>query len=271
MRPAPIGIFDSGFGGLTVMNAVKECMPNEDIIYFGDTANLPYGNKSAEAIISYTLKNTEFLISLGIKLLIIACHSACSASYDLLTNKLPIPVVGVVAPSVDLMKKQITKGNIALIGTRRTIQSNMYQKLIAEQIPNAQLISIACPLFVPIVEEGYAKHPIARVVVKEYLHPLKDKNIQALLLGCTHYPLLSSLIQEEMGPSTQLIDPAEGCAQEAKKILEERRALCDLIREPSYTFYVSDDPEKFRSFGRHFFEPPMEQVLAAPFPQSISY
>lgn len=265
MKSAPIGIFDSGFGGLTVMNAVKECMPNEDIIYFGDTANLPYGNKSAEAIVNYTLKNTEFLMSLGIKLLIIACHSACSASYDLLTNKLPIPVVGVVAPSVDCMKQQISEGNIALIGTRRTIQSNMYQKLIAEQIPTAKLISIACPLFVPIVEEGYAKHSIARAIVKEYLEPLKDKKIQALLLGCTHYPLLSSHIQEEMGSSTQLIDPAKGCAKEAKKILKQRGWLSDSTRNPSSTFYVSDDPEKFRSFGRHFFETPMEHVLAAPF------
>lgn len=264
MKSAAIGIFDSGFGGLTVMNAVQELMPHEDIIYFGDTANLPYGNKSAEAIANYTLKNTEFLVSLGIKLLIIACHTACSATYDLLSQKLSVPVVGVVRPSVHLLKEQVKEGTIALIGTRRTIQSKMYQKLISEQIPTSEVISLACPLFVPIVEEGYAKHPIARSIVKEYLHPLKDKKIEALLLGCTHYPLLSSHIQEEIGALTKLIDPAIGCAQEAKEILKEKGWLCDRKHEPSYTFYVSDDPEKFRCFGRHFFQHPMEHVLAAP-------
>jgi glutamate racemase len=265
MKIAPIGIFDSGFGGLTVMNAVQELMPSEDIIYFGDTANLPYGNKSAETIATYMVKNTDFLVSLGIKVLIVACHTACTAAYDLLAKTLSIPVVGVVHPSIALLKQNTKEGKIGLIGTRRTIQSQTYQKLIAEEMPSSEVISLACPLFVPIVEEGYAKHSLAKAVIKEYLSPLREKKIEALLLGCTHYPLLSSLIQEEVGHSTVLVDPAVGCAQEAKSILKERGWLCDVERDPQYTFYVSDEPEKFRSFGKNFFQHPMERVLIAPF------
>jgi len=263
MKQSPIGILDSGFGGLTVMNAVKDLMPHENIIYFGDTANLPYGNKSAEAISSYCLKNTEFLLSLGIKLLIVACHTACTATYETVEKNLPIPIVGVVEPSISLLHMFSKKGKIALLGTRRTIQSGVYQGLIADKIPNCEITSIACPLFVPIVEEGYADHPIADSIVKEYLTPLEGKTIEALLLGCTHFPLLRKFIQKRMGPNTILIDPALACAKQAETILGEKNLLSDATRAPSYAFYVSDDPEKFRFFGRSFFHHPMEQVLSA--------
>lgn len=262
MKTASIGIFDSGFGGLTVMNAVKNLLPHENIVYFGDTANLPYGNKSAEAITSYCLKNTEFLLSLGIKLLIIACHTACTASYDKVLQASTIPIVGVIEPSISLIKSHAKTGKIALLGTRRTISSKIYQSLLTSNIPEAEITSISCPLFVPIVEEGYADHPIADTIVEEYLRPLQGKTIEALLLGCTHYPLLQKLIQKQMSSSTVLIDPAIECAKQALSILQEKNLLNEETTPPRYTFYVSDDPEKFRHFGKHFFPYPMEEVIS---------
>ncbi|MBS0627521.1 MAG: glutamate racemase [Verrucomicrobia bacterium] len=265
MKRASIGIFDSGFGGLTVMNAVKNLLPHEDIIYFGDTANLPYGNKSVEAISGYCVKNTEFLLSLGIKLLIMACHTACASSYDLIENMSPIPVVGVINPSLDLIKKHAKTGKVALLGTRRTIQSEVYQKLIASTLPQSEVTSIACPLFVPIVEEGYANHPIAESIVQEYLEPLKEKQIEALLLGCTHYPLLQKFIQKRLHPSTILIDPSIECARQTQEILQSRNLLNENTDEPNYTFYVSDDTEKFQLFGKNFFPHPMKKVISTQF------
>lgn len=262
MTKASIGIFDSGFGGLTVMNAVKNLLPYENIIYFGDTANLPYGNKSAEAISGYCLKHTEFLLSQGIKLLIIACHTACASSYEQIEKISPIPVIGVVEPSLSLIKKHAKTGKIALLGTRRTIHSQVYQNLIAASFPHSEVTSIACPLFVPIVEEGYADHPLAESLVQEYLKPLQKKTIEALLLACTHYPLLQKFIQKEMDPSTILIDPSIECAKQTQAILQEKNLLNKNLTSPNYTFYVSDDPEKFRLFGKNFFPHPMEQVIS---------
>lgn len=265
MKTASIGIFDSGFGGLTVMNAVKNLLPHENIIYFGDTANLPYGNKSAEAISGYCVKNTEFLLSLGIKLLIIACHTACASSYTQIEKISPIPVIGVISPSLDLIKEHAKTGKVALLGTRRTIQSGVYQKLIAASLPHSEVTSIACPLFVPIVEEGYANHPIAESVVQEYLKPLQEKTIEALLLGCTHYPLLQKFIQKGMHPSTILIDPSIECAKQTQKILHSKNLLNENTNEPNYTFYVSDDTEKFQLFGRNFFPHPMKKIISTQF------
>ncbi len=265
MSRASIGIFDSGFGGLTVMNAVKKLMPYENIIYFGDTANLPYGNKSAEAISGYCVKNTEFLLSLGIKLLIVACHTACASSYETIEKISSIPVVGVMQPSLDLVKRHTKTGKIALLGTRRTIQSCVYQNLITSSIPGAVITSIACPLFVPIVEEGYADHPIAELAVKEYLKPLQKDPVEALLLGCTHYPLLHKFISRELDSSTVLIDPATECAKQAEQILLEKNLLNNVEVSPEYTFYVSDDTEKFRLFGKNFFPYRMERVISTQF------
>lgn len=262
MTQASIGIFDSGFGGLTVMNAVKNLLPHENIIYFGDTANLPYGNKSEEAISEYCLKNTDFLLSLGIKLLIIACHTVCTSSYKQIAKITSVPVVGMIEPSLSLIKERVKTGKIALLGTNRTIDSQVYQNLIKESLPHSEVTSIPCPLFVPIVEEGYAEHPIAKFIVQEYLKPLQKESIQAILLACTHYPLLKKWIQKEMGPSTMLIDPSMECAIQTQKILADKDLLNTSIAPPSYVFYVSDDPEKFRSLGKRFFPHPMEQVIS---------
>ena len=262
MKTASIGIFDSGFGGLTVMNAVKTLLPNENIIYFGDTANLPYGNKSPEAILKYSIENTQFLSALGIKLLIIACHTACTAAYEELRKLSSIPIIGMLEPSIDLLKIHSKTQKFALLGTRQTVTSGVYQERISSAIPNSSLTALSCPLFVPLVEEGYADHPIAEAVAKEYLEPLKRQNIDAVLLGCTHYPLLERIIQKELGPSTILINPGTGCAENAKKLLIEKKLLNDRKTPPRYEFYVSDDPKKFMELGTKFLKHPITHVFS---------
>lgn len=243
------------------MNAVKTLMPFENIIYFGDTGNLPYGDKSADIITKYCLQNTQFLENLGIKLLIIACHTACTTAYEKLQQTLCLPVVGVMQPSIDLLKAESKTGKIALLGTRRTIASGIYQNKIIEQIPHSKLVTLACPLFVPIVEEGYAKHPIAEAICREYLQPLTNYEVDTTLLGCTHYPLLSHFIQKELGSHVKLVDPSEGCALEAKQILLEKGQLNNSLTQPQYKFYVSDNPEQFRLIGQQFLQHPIQDVI----------
>ncbi len=261
MKRGKIGIFDSGFGGLTVMKAVKDLLPEEDIVYFGDTVNLPYGNKSAETVLRHSLENSKFLESLGIKLLIVACHSVCTTAYEALVKELRIPIIGMIEPSIDLLKKLTELDEIVLLGTKRTISSGVYQQMIQTAIPSCQINAFSCPLFVPLVEEGYANHPIAEVTVQEYLKPLLGKKVNAALLGCTHYPLLQHFIQKTLGPSTTLIDPSLACAEQAKNLLKKLNLLADKKEKPSYEFYVSDDPEKFRSIGGLFLNHPIDNVF----------
>jgi glutamate racemase len=262
MQRASIGIFDSGFGGLTVMNAVKTLLPHENIIYFGDTARLPYGNKSSDTILKYSLENILFLNQLGIKLLIIACHTVCTSAFEELSKASSIPILGVVEPAIEELIRITKSGKVALLGTRRTVASGVYQQLIQKQMPEAELTAISCPLFVPLVEEGYVNHPITEAVVQEYLRPLKKKEIDTVLLGCTHYPLLQTMIQKELGESTVLIDPATSCAQQACKLLTEKGLLNHNQTIAHYEFYVSDDPEKFRLLGKQFLNYPIEHVFA---------
>jgi glutamate racemase len=260
-RSASIGIFDSGFGGLSVMRAIRAVLPYENIIYFGDTARLPYGGKSAETIVRYSVENASFLISQGIKILVNACHTSCSVAFEELQKSFSIPIIGVVQPAVEEVVKETKEGLIGILGTRATIASGVYQNLLQIRLPNAQLTAISCPLFVPLVEEGYIEHPLAEMVIQEYLRPLKRKEIDTLLLGCTHYPLLQSLIQKELGPNLKLVDPAIRCAETIEHLLEELQ-LKNLQRDlPHYQFFVSDDTEKFRLLGKTFLNYPIEHVL----------
>ena len=262
MRQASIGIFDSGFGGLTVMNAVQSLLPHEHIVYFGDTARLPYGNKSAETIVKYSLQNAQFLCTKGIKLLIIACHTVCTTAYEELQKQLPVPLIGVMNSSIKSLVQSANTGTCALLGTRRTIDSGVYQQMIQRALPKCEVTAISCPLFVPLVEEGYVDHPISEVIIQEYLKPLKHKTVDGILLGCTHYPLLQASIQKEVGTKTTLIDPAFCCAQEAKDFLESQQLFRTELTRPHHTFYVSDDPEKFRLLGKQFLRHPMEHVFS---------
>jgi glutamate racemase len=256
-----IGIFDSGFGGLTVLRAIRQLLPHENSIYFGDTARLPYGNKSAETILRYSLENTSFLLERGIKVLVIACHTACAIALEQIRATISIPVIGIIDTGVAELSR-LTPGNkLAILGTKATIASGVYQHKIQQLLPQATLTAIACPFFVPLVEEGYLKHPLATLAAQEYLHPLKDKQIHAILLGCTHYPLLQPIIQKELGEQVLVINPAEACAKQVQKILMENHLENPQKHPPHHQFFVSDDPEKFRLLGTTFLNYPIDNVL----------
>ncbi len=258
-----IGIFDSGLGGLTVLRAVRALLPRENIIYFGDTAHLPYGNKSQETILRYSLESAHFLARQNIKMLVIACNTACSAALEVIRNAFDFPVIGIIEQAVDEIARCYSEGKIALLGTRATIHSGIYERHLKKQREAISLFPIACPLFVPLVEEGYEAHPIAAQVVHEYLKILKKENIRAVLLGCTHFPLLRALIQAELGEGIPLIDPAGACAEKTKAALIENGLLNPQEEQGSTQFFVSSDPEKFRLLGKSFLNSPIEHVYEA--------
>jgi glutamate racemase len=259
-RFGSIGIFDSGFGGLTVMRAIRELMPFENMVYFGDTARLPYGSKSAETILRYSLENASFLRTQGIKVLVIACNTSCSAALDQIRNLSDIPVIGITEQGVEEVSRLFSTGKVAILGTRATITSGVYQQQILSRCNTLELYPISCPLFVPLVEEGYVEHPMSALVVQEYLRPLKNRGIHGVLLGCTHYPLLQSTIQHELGPDVHLIDPSTACAEKTRTVLAEKNLLNPSTYLPHYQFFASDDPEKFRLLGKTFLNYPIEHV-----------
>ncbi len=245
-----IGMFDSGVGGLTVLSEVKHLLPHNSFFYFGDTARCPYGGKSKSTITRYSLENSAFLHTLGIDLLIIACHTASALAIDAVQQQLSIPILGVIEPAITCALQATRTGHIGVIGTKATIASQVYEQKLKAAHPGITVTSLACPLFVPLVEEQFPNTEIIRLVVQEYLQPLKNKKIDTLLLGCTHYPLLRPYIAEEMGPEVSIINPATTCAQAAHTLCQQ---LTPHSNEPlEDRFFVSDDPERFRHIGEHF-------------------
>lgn len=254
-----IGIFDSGVGGLTV---VKELAKQgfDSFVYFGDTARCPYGPKSDKTIIRYSIENGIFLLEQGIDLLIVACNTATALALPRLEKTFRIPVLGVIEPAVELAIKKSENGRIGIIGTRATISSGAYQKALQKKNKDVEVCAAACPLFVPLIEEQYAQHDFMRAIIKEHLAPLQDKNIDTLILGCTHYPLIEELIQEEMGPYVHIVNPAVACAEAVRKLQKEHATPYT----PSAQFFVSDDPERFRRVGEHFFGKELPQIHLVP-------
>lgn len=252
----PVGLFDSGFGGLSVMREIVQILPKENLIYLGDTAHLPYGNKSSQTILQLALENASFLMEKQIKLLVIPCHTACSHALQILQNELPIPVIGVIESGLELLTKT---SRIAILATASTIESGIYQVEIQKQNPHAQIYPISCPLFVPLVEEGFHAHPSAHLIAKAYLDPLKGQ-IDTALLACTHYPLLRPVIQSVLGPEIALIEPARRCAEKIYEALSKAHLLNPQTKKPHYEFYATDDPEKFRRLGNVFFGSAIKKV-----------
>jgi glutamate racemase len=248
----PIGMFDSGVGGLTVLRQIMALMPQEKILYFGDTARMPYGDKSHEAVTQYAIENTAFLLDQRIKLLIVACSTASAHAMHRLRELFDVPMIDVVEAGVNQVVAATKNQRIAILGTKGTICSAVYQKEILKRLPEATLFPIACPLLAPIVEENFAAHSAARLIVREYLVQLKNSSIDTLLLGCTHYPLLMPFIQEEL-PHVMIIDPAACCASMAASLLCRFNLKSDLsLSKPVHSFYVSSDPQKFSHFASHF-------------------
>ncbi len=255
----PIGLFDSGFGGLTVMREVVRLLPQENLVYLGDTAHLPYGNKSPEAVLRFALNNADFLLRKKIKLLMIPCHTACSHALDILREKLSIPVIGVIQPGLELLAQETRSGKVAILGTASTIRSGLYQSLLLRAHPTMEIHAVSCPLFVPLIEEGFYDHPAASLIAESYLGHLRGK-IDAALLACTHYPLLKNVLQQTLSPAVKLIEPAENCALQARETLSKNFLLNPQKEKPAYEFYASDDPEKFRQFGKIFFGSAIEKI-----------
>ncbi len=261
-----IGIFDSGFGGLTVMKALRKLLPHENMIYFGDTARVPYGNKSAETIARYSLENALFLKSLGIKVLVIACHTACAYSLSEIEQQLGIPVVGVINRGIDELLVRTKTGSVAVLSTRATAASGVYQQQIIAKDPLIRFVITACPLFVPLIEEGYDNHLITEILASEYLEAVKAADVDSVLLACTHFPLIESIIQKELGSHVHLIDPALSCAYSLSEKLISSNLLNPSKTPGATQFFVSDDPEKFRVLGEKFLSNPIPSVTCTAVP-----
>ncbi len=241
-----IGIFDSGIGGLTVVKALMEHLYGYDIIYLGDTARSPYGTKSPETVKKYALENTEFLLSKGAKIVVIACNTASSVATEIVAENFDVPIFEVITPAVELSIKTSHKQCIGIIGTRATVKSCIYEKKIKEINPQARVYSKSCPLLVPLVEEGWLNKPETKMIVKKYLHSLKVRQIDTLILGCTHYPLLNDIIQKKIGKRVSIIDSSIAVASNVKTFLEKHWELDDMLGKKSrYTFFVSDVTEQF--------------------------
>lgn len=241
-----IGIFDSGIGGLTVVRALMDELPGYDMIYFGDTARTPYGSKSETTVIDYSLQNTEFLIRQGARMIVIACNTASSLATDALRAHFDLPIFEVITPAVALALEESPKARIGVIGTRATIASGIYEKKIKAQAQAARVFSTPCPLLVPLVEEGWLKKPETRMIVKKYLHPLKTRQIDTLILGCTHYPFLKSIIQHKIGARVRVISSSTAVAEQIRMFLSGSPDIDGTLSKNGRTdFFVSDLTPQF--------------------------
>ena len=250
MRYRAIGIFDSGVGGLTVFKEVAQLLPKENLIYLGDTARVPYGTKSVKTVQRYATEAAEFLVEQGVKLLIVACNTASAVALPLLRERFNLPVIGVIEPGARRAAASMNR-RIGVIGTEGTINSGRYTEAIKQLLPEAEIFSAACPLFVPLAEEGWANHQIARLTALEYLQPLIDARIDTLVLGCTHYPLLRQTLSQVLGPTVMLVDSAEETAKTVKQLFEEQ-GLINPDHGGQRSFYVTDVPTRFENVGRAF-------------------
>ena len=244
-----IGVFDSGVGGLTVVKALIQQLPFENIIYFGDTARVPYGVKSVETINRYATQIVEFLLEHNVKLLIVACNTMSAVAYQAIRDLSPVSVLDVVDAGARNAVAETHNKCVGVIGTPTTINSNAYQKAIKRFDPDIEVIAQACPLFVPLVEEGWLDHQVTKLTAQEYLKPVKAQTIDTLVLGCTHYPLLKPLLQEIMGAHITLVDSAQAITAKAGELLKKNNLLNEQQTSPQYRFYVTDAPIRFTSIG----------------------
>ncbi|MCX7770800.1 MAG: glutamate racemase [Proteobacteria bacterium] len=255
----PIGIFDSGVGGLTVLKAIKRVLPLEQLIYLGDTARVPYGNKSKDTIVRYSIENTKFLMQFNIKMLVIACNTSTAMSLEVLRQMFTIPIVGVIEPGAKRAVEVSKNKRIGVIGTVATIKSKAYQNLIKSYEKGAVIFAKPCPLFVPLVEEGLTKGRVADSVVEMYLQDFKTKSVDTLVLGCTHYPLLKQTIKKFFEGKIQIVDSAEETAKIVRKILEENK-IQSSIRAGEDMFFVTDAAERFLKVGNEIMRGALKEV-----------
>ncbi|MFL6282220.1 MAG: glutamate racemase [Pyrinomonadaceae bacterium] len=267
-RNLPIGIFDSGVGGLTVYRALHERLPAERYVYLGDTARVPYGTKSLSTVERYGIENARFLESRGMKLLVVACNTASALALPAIRGSVSVPVVGMIEPGARAAVRESAGGRVGVIATESTVKSGAYSRAVAALAPELKVTERACPLFVSLAEEGWADSDVARAVAEEYLRELREKDVSALVLGCTHYPILRRVIQEAVGASVKLIDSGEAAAEVVESVIEKEelrrtatqelrdlreagaraRFLCDDLDH----FYVTDAAERFAHVAERF-------------------
>ncbi len=262
---SPIGLFDSGVGGLTVFREIVRLLPNEDVVYFGDVGRYPYGGRSKEIITQFTRQDIAFLLEHDVKFIICACNSASSVALEEVINDYEIKLIGVIEPGARAAVNKTKNGRIGVIGTHATIGSNAYAKVIHSQDADLKVFSLACPLFVPLTEEAYIDKEATYLIAKDYLQTMHDVGVDTLVLGCTHYPLLKKVISEVMGDSVTLIDSGEETAKEVNKILTKSNLINSKSSTNSssggdYNFYVSDVPDKFSSIATRFLGHHLEKI-----------
>lgn len=248
----PIGIFDSGVGGLTVAGEVQKLLPREAIIYFGDTARVPYGTKSKETVTRFSVENVEFLMTHNVKLVIVACNTASSLSLDFLKRCFKVPVIGVIEPGAKAAVGVTRTNRVGVIGTQATVSSGSYERAIKKISARVSVFAASCPLFVPLVEEGWADRKVAQTIASEYLAGLKKKNIDTLILGCTHYPLMKGVIETIMTKKVMLVDSAREVAREARDVLDSCGLLNESPGRQDHKFFSSDEPARFVKLGEKF-------------------
>ena len=252
MNDAPIGIFDSGIGGLTVARAIYQRLPHESTIYFGDTARVPYGPKSPDTVRRYSLEILHWLLNQGVKAVVVACNTSTAHALRALQEATVVPVIGVIKPGARAAIAAGSGGPIGVIGTAGTIASDAYARALAALAPGVRVVQKPCPLFVPLVEEGWFDHPATELVAAEYLAPLRDEGIGVLVLGCTHYPLLRPLLQRIMGQRVVLIDSGQATAEALETVLRDKALAVPGSPSSRHRFVVSDDEARFRIVGSRF-------------------
>lgn len=248
----PIGVFDSGIGGLTVVKALTQRLPHENIVYFGDTARVPYGPKSSQVVREYAAQDTDVLLAHDVKMIVIACNTVSAVALDVVQKKAKVPVVGVIIPGAEAAARASVKKRIGIIGTMGTVRSEAYAHALRQLDPSIQSFSQACPLFVPLAEEGWTSHKATELIAKEYLFPLTLEKIDTLILGCTHYPLLTEVIGRVLHHNVTLIDSGEATAETVVRLLEDLDLRNTSRLKPNLQFFVSDVPHKFSEVGERF-------------------
>jgi glutamate racemase len=255
-----IGVFDSGIGGLTVLHEIIETLPRENTVYLGDTARSPYGTKSVDTVLRYSFENSQFLVEKGVKAVVVACNTSTAIALERLQKELALPVVGVIEPGVRRALGSTKNKKIGVIGTEATIQSGAYTRALKAADPSVEVYSRACPLFVPLVEEGWTDNEVVEMTVKAYLASLKQSGIDTLILGCTHYPLLKKSIRKFLGGGVRLVDSAEETARQVAVMLKGS-ALVRKTGKGVHSFFVTDAPDRFIKVGRRFLGEKVESAV----------
>jgi glutamate racemase len=263
LQQKPIGVFDSGIGGLTVVHALTHSFPHENIVYFGDTARVPYGSKSAQVVREYAAQDIDFLLGSDVKMVVVACNTVSAVALDVVQKRARMPVIGVILPGAAAAVAATRNKRVGIIGTRGTVNSKAYTNAIRQIDPEVQVFSQACPLFVPLAEEGWTGHQVTSLIAKEYLFPLVLEKIDTLILGCTHYPVLRAAIEAAVGPGITLIDSGAATAVNVGRLLDETDMRNASTQKPHLQFFVSDIPAKFTEVGERFLGQKMGMVRRA--------